>query len=175
MIRNTFTATLLGVVALALAGGTSIADDAKSEKFSDEMFVRKAASGGMHEVELGQVVSTRVKSADVKAFAERMVTDHTKANQKLKAAAETAGIAVPEKMTEKQQKELARFKDLKGGELDREYIAHMVKDHEEDVALFREASQRAKNTELKKFASDTLPTLQEHLKVAKQLHTQMVK
>jgi putative membrane protein len=98
-----------GLVALSFAfAPVSRGDDAKP--FTDAGFVMDAGSGGMLEVELGEVAAAKAKNADVKAFAERMVKDHTAANEKLKATA--AGHAVPTKLNDKHQKALDKFKDL---------------------------------------------------------------
>jgi len=146
------------------------ADEKPADKpFDDAMFVKIAASGGMAEVELGKVGSEKGKSSDVKQFADRLVKDHTKANEELKAAAKAAGIEVPAKIDEKHQKHVEMFRNYKGENFDRDYAKHMVKDHEEDVALFTRASKEAKSQELKDFAAKTLPTLQEHLEMAKKL------
>lgn len=157
---------------LALVGGLtcfggSRADDTKT--FDDKEFVKKAASGGIHEVELGKLASKQASNDKVKSFGERMVKDHTKANEKLKSVAQEAGIRLDEKMMPEHQKHVDHFRDMKGADFDRMYIQHMVKDHEEDVALFRRASTEAKNKSLASFAKETLPTLEEHLKMAKEL------
>ena len=98
-----------------------------------------------------------------------MVDDHGKANEQLKKIAKAAGISVPEKMNDKNQKEYDPFKAYKGENFDQDYIKTMIKDHEEDVKEFTRASKEAKNADVKDFAAKTLPTIQEHLEVAKKL------
>src|SRR5205085_895143 len=121
-------------------------------------FVKMAASDGMHEVELGKIAAAATKNDDVKKFAEKMVTDHGKANEELKTAAKTAGLAVPEKVSDEHQKHIDKFKDYKGDNFDRDYMKHMVKGHTDAVALFTRASKEAKNPAIKDFAAKTLPT-----------------
>src|SRR5262249_16493246 len=104
--------------------------------FDDAVFVAKAASGGIHEVELGKLAATRAKREEVKKFAQKMVEDHGKANEELKKAAKEAGLNVPEKMNDEHQKEFDHFKDFKGADFDKEYLKHMLDDHEKDVAEF---------------------------------------
>ena len=108
-------------------------------------------------------------SAEVKKFGERMITDHTKANQDLMTAAKAANIAVPGGLPDEQTKEYDRFKNLKGAEFDKAYIKHMVEDHEKAVKLFENASKNLKDPGLKAFATKTLPTIKEHLEMAKKL------
>lgn len=159
----------LAVLALAV-GLVARADDKKptaDQPLDDATFVTKAASGGLLEVELGKLAATKAKNDDVKKFGEQMVKDHTKANEELKAAAKAAGVEVPAKMTEEHQKHFTMVS--KAEDFDRAYSKHMVKDHEEDVMLFTQASKGLKSKELKDFATKTLPTLQKHLEMAKKL------
>jgi putative membrane protein len=142
------------------------ADDAA---FSDAEFVKKAASSGMKEVQMGKLGTTMAKSADVKKFAEMIVTDHTKANTELMAAAKTAGIAAPDAPAPEDQKEVDMMKEHKDADFDKHFAEHMVKSHEKGVALFTKASKEAKDPGLKAFAAKTLPTLQQHLDMAKKL------
>lgn len=167
----THLALLARVVVLATGVGSPAGEDKKpaDKPFDDATFVAKAASGGIHEVELGKLAAARASSDDVKKFAERMVTDHGKANEELKKAAQAAGLNVPDKMNDEHQKEFDRFKDYKGEDFDREYMKHMHRDHEHDVAEFTRASKEAKNPNVKAFAAKTLPVLQGHLEMAKKL------
>lgn len=157
-------------VVLAVAIGVRADDKKPTDKpFDDVEFVMMAASGGMAEVELGKIGAERGKSDTLKKFANRLIKDHTKANKTLKTTAMAAGIEVPTKINEKQQKYIDMFKDYKGDDFDREYAKHMVKDHVEDIELFTRASKEAKNADLKAFAEKTLPVLKEHLEMAKNL------
>ena len=141
--------------------------------FDDAEFVAKAASGDMFEVELGKVADTRARNDSVKKFSERMVADHGKSNEALKKAAKAAGLTVPEKMNDENQKEFDRFKEYKGENFDRDYITTMVADHETDLAEFTRASKEAKNPAIKDFATKTLPTVKAHLEQAKKLQKEI--
>ena len=159
--------------ALALLTGllAARAEDRKSEEkpFDDGEFVKTAASAGMHEVEISKLATTKAGDAEVKKFAQKMVDDHTKANEELKAAAKEAGLALPDKMLDKHQKHVDEFKTYKGDNFDADYLKHAVKDHEEGVALFTRATREAKNPKIKEFATKTLPVVKEHLEMAKKL------
>ncbi len=170
-----FRHSAIGIVSLFLWVTSAIAQDKRASTitFDDAEFVAKAASGGMHEVELGKLASTQARSEDVKKFGEKMVTDHGKAGEALKKAANAAGITLPEKMNEEHQKEFDKFKDKKGDAFDKAYVNHMVKDHEGDVELFTKASKEANNPELKRFATTTLPVVKEHLKMIKKIQDSM--
>jgi putative membrane protein len=146
-----------------------LAREDSKKPFDDSTFVADAASGGLLEVELGKIAVSQAKTEEVKKFGQRMVDDHGKANEQLKKAAKSAGIHVPEKMNDKHQKDLDRFKNYKGENFDVDYMNAMVKDHEGDVAEFTRASKQAKDPGIKEFASKTLPTIQEHLEIAKKI------
>jgi len=163
---------LFAAAALLFGLAVARADDKKSpdKPFNDAEFVKMAASGGMLEVDLGKLASTKATSADVRKFGERMVKDHGAANEDLRKAAKTANIPVPDKLIDEHQKVLDRFKDYKGTNFDKDYMNQMLKDHEEDVAEFTRATKEAKNPAIKDFATRTLPTIKEHLDLAKKLH-----
>ena len=143
------------------SGGTvsALSDD-------DKAFVMKAANGGMAEVAGGQTASTKATNADVKTFGQRMVTDHSKANDELKQLATVKGLALPTQVDADNQKMLDDLSKKSGKEFDKAYMADMVKDHTEDVAEFQKESTSAQDPDLKAWVTKTLPTLQEHLRMA---------
>jgi len=165
----------------ANAGGQDPASTSKSDKMSsqsgkqnssqldaaDRTFVRKAAEGGLAEVELGKLATEKASSDDVKKFGQRMVDDHSKANDQLKQVASKVGVNVPDKLSPKDQATKDRLSKLSGEQFDAAYMRDMVKDHTKDVMEFRHESEKAKNDDVKNFASQTLPTLEDHLKQAK--------
>jgi putative membrane protein len=133
---------------------------------ADNTFVTKAAMGGMMEVQLGNYAKDHASNADVKAFGQRMVDDHSKANDELKSIAASKGITLPTSLSAKEQATYDRLTKLNGAEFDRAYMKDMVSDHRTDVAEFRRESQKGTDPEIKQFATKTLPTLEEHLKLA---------
>lgn len=140
------------------------AGDAREEKLNyDSEFLTKAASGGLLEVELGKLVSQRGTTAQAKTFAQHMVTDHTKANEELKALAAKRNITLPGGLSTDHQKVYDDVAGAKGLGMDKKYLQEMQKDHEEDVKEFQEAAAQASDPEIKAFAAKTLPTLKMHL------------
>jgi putative membrane protein len=133
---------------------------------SDKEFVMKAAMGGMAEVQMGQMAAAKGANADVKAFGQRMVTDHGKANEELKQYATVKGLALPTEIGEEHKEAADHLSGLSGKEFDKAYMEHMVEDHKKDVAEFEKNSTGATDPDLKAWAAKTLPTLQDHLKQA---------
>lgn len=132
----------------------------------DDKFVREAASGGMMEVELGRLASQKAASADVKAFGQRMVQDHTKANERLMQVAANKGLTVSKELMPEHRQTRDHLARLSGAEFDRMYMQHMVTDHKKDVASFEKEAEKGADSSLRTFAQETLPTLREHLKLA---------
>lgn len=144
-------------------GGT--ASSALSD--DDNKFLMEAASGGMMEVELGQLAQQKAQNAKVKEFGSMMVTDHTKANNELKDLAQQKGATLPTMMKDEHQKHVKELSEKTGADFDKAYMDMMVDDHKEDVDKFEKCAKDAKDADLKAFATKTLPVLAKHLEVAK--------
>jgi putative membrane protein len=136
---------------------------------ADRKFVMEAAMGGMAEVELGRLAAERGSSDAVKQFGQRMVDDHSRANSELMQLASSKGITLPVGLDAKHQALMTKMSALSGAAFDRAYAKEMVKDHNKDVALFQREATRGADSDLKAFAQKTLPTLQEHLSMARSL------
>ena len=136
---------------------------------TDSTFVKKAAQGGMAEVELGQLATQKASSEEVKKLGQRMVDDHTKANDQLKKVAAEKNIQLPDGLDAKDKAIKARLEKLSGEQFDKAYMKDMVKDHKKDVAEFQKESQNGKDPAVKNFAQETLPKLQDHLQEAQKI------
>ena len=130
-------------------------------------FAPTAAQGGLAEVELGRLAVQRAADPAVKEFGQRMVTDHSRANAELKAVAARKNIQLPTDLSSSQKSTMDKLSKLSGAEFDREYMSDMVKDHETDVKEFETQAKEGTDTEVKEFATKTLPTLQAHLQMAR--------
>jgi putative membrane protein len=133
---------------------------------ADKEFVMKAAVAEMAEVRMGQMAVDKASNADVKAFGQRMVTDHGKANEELRQFATIKGLALPTQLDEMHQKASDHLNGLSGAEFDKAYMTHMVEDHRTAVADFEKGAGGAGDTDLKAWAGKTLPVLQDHLREA---------
>lgn len=142
---------------------------ADSSKTADASFIKKAAMGGMAEVDLGQLASSKASDDKVKSFARRMVTDHGKANDELKSLAASKQITVPPALDSKHQATHARLDKLSGTAFDRAYVSDMLDDHKKDVAEFKHQSKSANDPDVRAWVTKTLPTLEEHLKMIEEL------
>ena len=112
--------------------------------------------------------SRKAESPDVKAFGQRMVNDHTKANDQLKQVASEKGVTLPSQPMPKTT-EKARLAKMSGAQFDKAYMNYMVADHKKDVAEFQKEATHANDPDVKNFAQTTLPTLQSHLQQAESI------
>ena len=133
----------------------------------DKEFVTKAGMAGLAEVKFANLALQQGANADVKAFAQRMLTDHSKTNNELAQFATTKGLALAAELEGDHEKALEHLRGLSGAEFDKAYMDHMVADHEKTVADFEKASTSATDTDLKAWAGRSLPTLREHLQLAR--------
>jgi putative membrane protein len=135
---------------------------------ADETWVMKVAKGGMAEVELGKLAAEKASSDAVKKFGQRMVDDHGKANDELKALAQKKNITLPTEIGAQEKALRDRLIKLSGPAFDQAYMRAMVSDHTKDINEFRMESKSGKDSEIKEWAAKTLPTLEEHLKMARE-------
>jgi len=135
---------------------------------NDREFARKAADAGLLEVRLGELAQKNGVSADVKKLGEHMVSDHSKANNELKAIASKKGISLPSALGEKNQKKYNELAAKKGADFDQAYSEYMVEDHEMVISMFEKQVKDGNDADLKAFAAKTKPTLDHHLHMSKE-------
>ncbi len=139
----------------------------------DLAFMNSAAPGNMAEVELGKMASTKAASNDVKQFGQKMVEDHSKANDELKQLAAQKKVMLPPDVMPGHKQLMEKLSKLSGADFDKEYVAAMVEAHEKDVAAFENVSKTAADADVKAFATKTLPTLKMHLEMIKAMADKM--
>jgi putative membrane protein len=139
----------------------------------DTEFANKAAGDGMAEVKLGELAQQNAEDDQVKQFGQRMVDDHSKANDELKSIAQQKGIDLPKDLPAEAQQAYDELQQKSGDEFDQAYMDLMVEDHQKAIDLFQQEAQSGKDADLQTFAEETLPTLQEHLDLAQQTQKQI--
>ena len=140
---------------------------------SDSAFVNEAAIGGMAEVELGKLASTKAANAEVKKFGQLMSTDHAKIDEELKALAKKKNWTLPTELDSSHKSTIDSLKSKSGADFDADYVDEMLDDHEADVKAFQDKAKNATDPDLKAFAEKTLPTLQKHLDAIKAIQAKM--
>lgn len=139
----------------------------------DLAFMNDAAPGGLAEVEMGRLAVKQAASKDVKAFAARMIDDHSKAGEELKALAQQKKVMLPQEVTPKHKEAMEKLSKLEGAEFDKGYVTEMVADHEKDVTAFEAQAKGAVDKDVKAFAEKTLPTLKMHRQMIRDIAAKM--
>lgn len=139
----------------------------------DNTFAMDVAQNNMAEIALAKMAAQKSKNADVKRFAQRVIADHTKVGQELKQVATTKKITMPADVKPEQKQTHDRFMTLSGADFDREFMSVMAENHDKSVTSFQGEANNGTDPELKAFASKTLPTLQEHQRMAHDIYDKL--
>ena len=165
-MKFTILAILTAAAPLAFAAGTS----------PDMSFYKTLAEGGMTEVDLGQLAQQKSTSPKVKDFAEMMVKDHSKANQKLESLAAAKDVALPKSLDASGAAMKSKLEGLSGSSFDKAYVESQLKAHEKTVDLLEKEISSGEDPQAKAFAQSVLPTIQHHLEAVRTLaHEEGVK
>lgn len=133
----------------------------------DMTFANKAAMSDMFEIQAGKLAQDQAKDKDVKQFGSHMVSDHTKTSDAMKEMAQKKSMTLPTKLDSEHQQKLDKLRGVKGEQFDSAYMQGQVDAHQTAVSLFRTEAQNGKDADLKRFAEQTLPTLEQHLRMAR--------
>lgn len=155
--------------------GSANANQGMTAKSADAKFMMTAGEGGIAEVALARLALERASSDAVKQYAQRMVDDHTKAGEELMQLAATKGITLPTAPDAKHMALMEKLRGKSGADFDRMYIKEAgVKAHQSMEKLFTKESTQGKDADARAFAAKTLPTVQEHLRMAQDMSASMM-
>jgi putative membrane protein len=168
---GTETGTTTGTAATAPnAGSAALPGAAGPLNTAEKTFVTKAAAGGLYEVEIAKLAADKATDPAVKSFATMLVDHHSAANAELKALAAMRDVKLPDEVPPDKKQVIDKLRNQSGAGFDREFVQQVgIKDHEQDIKLFQDASRDAKDEQLKSWIDKTLPTLKEHLAAAQKL------
>jgi putative membrane protein len=137
----------------------------------DRQFVHDATIGGMTEVQAGQIAVNRASNGDLRQFGQQMADDHQRVNNQLTELAQQKGIGLPTGLDMDSQNIISKLNSLHDKDFDENYITGQVNAHTETIKLFENEANSGQDADLRAFASATLPTLQHHLHMIKNLQT----
>lgn len=140
---------------------------------TDANFMKTLAVGGVSEVEAGKLATGKAMNPEVKKFAQQMVDDHSKTNEKLKTLAKEKNVDLPMKPDAEHAAEKSKLEQQRGASFDAEYMKTMVKNHQKTVQLLQHQINSGQDAKVKSFAQDTLPTVQHHLQMAKDIEAKV--
>lgn len=162
-------ALLVGSAALAFAVPAMLSAQNGSVSSKDKSFVRDALKGGNAEVELGKMAVEKGSSQDVKDFGQKMVDDHTKLGEEMKAVAGQIGVTPPTAIPPMDKALELKLKTLSGDSFDKAYIEAMVKDHKEDLAAFKKEAATGTSSTVKEAAIKGADVIMEHLSMIQKI------
>lgn len=160
-------ACLLAITGLVIVRASASATRSASD--TDKKFVTEALKGGMAEVSLGQLAAEKGISQDVKAFGQKMVTDHTRLGDRMKVVAGDIGVQPPDDTTLGDTAEKVTLSMLAGNTFDAAYIKAMVKDHEDDLKAFQQEEADGTSPEVKHAAREGAALIQAHLTLIRKI------
>jgi putative membrane protein len=158
------------ITALALAATLSAPAFADNKMDNQDVSAMKQlAQANLNEIAGGKIAAEKAQSPDVKKFGQKMVDDHTKMLEELKALAKKKDVALPQDADMKDMAQIKLMEHKSGAEFDQAYMEHMVKDHEKDVKDTQAIAQKAKDAEFKAAVQKAHSKIQEHLQLAQRI------
>jgi putative membrane protein len=164
---------ILAVIAFAAGAASARAATRSTLYRADTHILNEAIMGNQSEVMLGHLALERASSSDVKAFAQHMINDHSTAANKYVRVAARKHVLPPKSVGAETLATYKRLSKLSGDAFDRAYVQDMVKDHEKDVSGFKTATRTLKDPDLLKLTKATLPALEQHLTMIRQISAHM--
>lgn len=163
-------ALLTGLLSTSAIGQTASTMSSGTVPIGDGVFVKKATISDMYEIAAGHMAETKATSADVKTFANRMITDHTKSSDELKSILSKKGhTPAPPPFDPAHKAMLNKLRNASAQDFDALYVQEQIQAHQEAVMLFTSEQQSGTDSDIKNFAAKTLPVIQQHLSMAQQL------
>lgn len=135
---------------------------------TDKTFIKKVAQINVDEQKLGEMAQQKGKSDAVKDFGKRMVDDHSNAESQLKDVAQKEGVTLPAHADSKASKLEQQLSAKSGAQFDQAYLKHMIAGHKKAIALLKQEIRSGSDPDVKSYAQNTLPTIQEHLRMAQE-------
>ena len=157
----------LAIFALMLAAAPAGADVKEKVKMmqspaDSKQFAMKAAEGGMYEVKLAQLAQQKSQDQQIKDLAKQLEQDHQAANQQLAQIARQKKIDLPNDLKGECAETYQAFQQLDGKDFDNAFLLCNVTGHLANIAMFQKEAQNGTDPDIKQFASQTLPQLQQH-------------
>jgi len=167
--RNAVAVATLAVLGLGSAAFAQQTTKGVSPYSGTDIFVKRAAQGNLAEIKLAKLAEQKSHNPTVDQFAQRMIHDHTRLQDQLKAVASKENIPVPTKPSPRQHLNYETLSKLSGDAFETAYARNQVDDHQQDIALFEKEAANGTNPQVKALAQKGLPILKEHLRLAQNM------
>ena len=161
---------LVSLTAFALSALLSVpAAFAQKMDNNDAAALKQLAQANLNEIEAGKLAASKAQNPQVKQFGQKLADDHARMFEDLKRLAKMKDVALPDKATLKDVAQTKMLERKSGAEFDREYMDHMVNDHEKDLKDMQQIAEKAKDAEFKQAVQQAIPTVQSHLTLAQRI------
>lgn len=164
------TTSLAMCAAVLMLAPNASASEKDTLNAADVKFVKTESAAGMSEVKIAELAVTKADRAEVKSFAEMLVTDHTAVNTQLAALATQKGIEVSSVLSPAHAATVQKLEKLTGAEFDKEFLSVIITDHKKCISNYEAASKDAKDNDLRIWVDKTIPALKSHLEKAESLN-----
>lgn len=153
----------------APAAATATAPIAKLDR-SDRKALTQLAESNIAEINAGKLALSKASNPEVKAYAQRMVDEHTKALAEVQALAQAKGVELPKEQTVKHKAKGAMLEALSGDIFDRTYIKQSGRrDHRVTHEQLKDNMDKIKDPDIKALAMKMRPVVEQHLLAAEEL------
>ena len=160
------------IPALAFAALVTAPAFAQNMSNDDQAAMKQLASDNLAEINAGKMAASKAQSPDVKSFGQKMVQDHSQMLDELKSLAKQKGVAMPDNAPIKDVAQMKLLERKSGAEFDKEYMEHMVKDHEKDAKDTENIATKAQDPQFKAAVQKAHAKIQEHLQLAQRIASQ---
>jgi putative membrane protein len=141
---------------------------------ADQHFIKEAAIDNQFEIQTSQFIEKQAQNPQVKQLAQRLIQDHQRAQQQLEQIARGMNMELPTQLEQWQQDKLQAMQQKHGEHLEMHYTFGQVGDHTTDILKYQYEAEHGQNAQVKQYAEQTIPILQQHLQLAEQTAQQWV-
>jgi putative membrane protein len=161
--------TLITTLALGAALSAPAFAQQKMDR-DDASAMKQLAQANLSEIAAGKTAVSKAQSPDVKKFGQQMVDDHSKMLEELRSLAKKKDVALPQDADIKDMAQMKMMEHKYGAEFDKDYMEHMVKDHEKDLKDAQNIAAKAKDPEFKAAVQKASGKIKEHYELAQRIN-----
>ena len=162
-----------GVLSCAAAFAQQAPEGQTGPVAGDAGFMNSAWASNRSEIDEAQTALKVSQNPAVRAFAQRMIQDHSLGLSQVEAMSKTKGISLSRQPTTQQQAEATNLQNLSGEQFDYQYARDQIRDHLVAIDVFQKEMSSTGDLDIRNLAANTLPMLKDHLRLARSLESQV--
>jgi len=154
-------------------GGANQGGGGNGNVRADAEFIRDVGADNQMQIQLAQMARDKAKNKQVRDFAERLVTDHTRLQDQWSQLASSNGMPSKAGMGPRHREKIDQLRKVSGKNFDKAYMVLMIQQHQDEVSYWQNEGRDSKSAEVRRLVNAGLPTLEQHLAQAKQIGRQV--